>query len=182
MRIAHVLTQFGLVPGSAVDSDAEAGRRIADWLLAFDGSLDLCHDFKLDWPHVQQAVTAAERWPAIAPWVRACNVAAEVDQPAALDAQESYFASRSRPGRHHALVDAHALRERWRAAQRLAPAADPDVPVVRRAQAADACGLSGLAERTFRDAFEAVNTPEKMDWHCRDSYGEAIQAREISDP
>ncbi|MFO1395032.1 MAG: hypothetical protein U1F09_14835 [Steroidobacteraceae bacterium] len=139
----HVLSQFGLVPGSAVGSDADAGRRIADWLLGFDTSLDLYHDFKLDWMHVQQAVTAAGRWTAVEPRVRACNVAADVDQPAALDAQEAYFAARSRPGRHHALVDTHALRVRWRAAERLAAAADPDAPVVRRAQPADARRLAG---------------------------------------
>jgi diamine N-acetyltransferase len=52
---------------------------------------------------------------------------------------------------------------------------------VRRAQRADAGPLAALAEHTFREAFEAVNTPENMARHCRDSYGEATQAREIAD-
>ena len=34
-------------------------------------------------------------------------------------AQEAHFAGSSWPGRHHALVDAYALRERWREYQRL---------------------------------------------------------------
>ncbi|MFO1408327.1 MAG: GNAT family N-acetyltransferase [Steroidobacteraceae bacterium] len=54
--------------------------------------------------------------------------------------------------------------------------------VVRRAQPGDARSLAELAERVFREAFAAVNTPENMARHCRDSYGESIQAREISDP
>ena len=53
---------------------------------------------------------------------------------------------------------------------------------LRRAQAPDAAALAELAERTFRDAFGAVNTPENMDLHCSASFGPAIQAREISDP
>jgi len=53
--------------------------------------------------------------------------------------------------------------------------------LVRRARPTDAGPLADLAERTFREAFEAVNTPENMARHCRDSYGEAIQAREIAD-
>ena len=54
--------------------------------------------------------------------------------------------------------------------------------VVRRAGRPDARQLSSLAEATFRDAFEATNTPENMALHCRTSYGEAIQAAEVADP
>lgn len=52
---------------------------------------------------------------------------------------------------------------------------------VRKALPTDARRLAELAERTFREAFEATNTPENMAQHCRETYGEAIQAREISD-
>lgn len=52
---------------------------------------------------------------------------------------------------------------------------------VRKAQPVDAGPLAALAERTFREAFEAANTPENMAQHCRDCYGAAIQAREIAD-
>ena len=60
--------------------------------------------------------------------------------------------------------------------------ADDRSSVVRRAGRPDAKQLSSLAEATFRDAFEATNTPENMALHCRTSYGEAIQAAEVADP
>ena len=49
----------------------------------------------------------------------------------------------------------------------------------RLADDADALELSVLAERTFRDAFEAVNTAADMQAHCAATYGEAIQRTEI---
>lgn len=54
------------------------------------------------------------------------------------------------------------------------------MPVIREATRADARPLSELAERTFRDTFGAVNTAADMDLHCRSSYGEHVQAAEIS--
>ncbi len=56
------------------------------------------------------------------------------------------------------------------------------MPTIRRAEAGDARRLAELAERTFRDTFEATNDPANMRLHCETSYGEAIQAREIADP
>ncbi len=53
---------------------------------------------------------------------------------------------------------------------------------IRRAAAADAPALAALAERTFRDAFAADNTPADMAAHCARSYAPAIQARELADP
>jgi ribosomal protein S18 acetylase RimI-like enzyme len=41
--------------------------------------------------------------------------------------------------------------------------------------------LAVLAERTFRDAFGARNSPEDMDLHCRRHFSPEIQAREIAD-
>jgi ribosomal protein S18 acetylase RimI-like enzyme len=54
--------------------------------------------------------------------------------------------------------------------------------VVRRAGRPDAKQLSSLAEATFRDTFEAKNTPENMALHCGTSYSEAVQTAEIADP
>lgn len=51
---------------------------------------------------------------------------------------------------------------------------------VRRASRRDAKALAGLAEKTFRDAFAAMNTAGNMDAFCRSAYGEAIQAEEIA--
>jgi len=44
----------------------------------------------------------------------------------------------------------------------------------------DAIALAALAERTFRATFGGFNTPEDTDLHCRRTYGEHLQAREIA--
>lgn len=59
---------------------------------------------------------------------------------------------------------------------------ESNLPVIRKAEAADAPALAQLQERTFRETFEQTNTPEDMALHCAAYYGEAIQRREISDP
>ena len=53
---------------------------------------------------------------------------------------------------------------------------------LRMAGAPDAAALSGLAERTFRDAFAATNTAADMDLHCAGAFSPALQAAEIADP
>ena len=52
---------------------------------------------------------------------------------------------------------------------------------LRRAVAADAPSLAVLAERTFRDAFGARNSPANMDLHCAGVFGAEIQLSEIED-
>jgi ribosomal protein S18 acetylase RimI-like enzyme len=56
------------------------------------------------------------------------------------------------------------------------------LPLIRKADRSDAKRLSEFAEASFRDTFGAANTRHDMDLHCRATYGEAIQAAEISDP
>lgn len=56
------------------------------------------------------------------------------------------------------------------------------MPVIRKAKQSDALSLAGLAERTFRDTFEAANSRENMVLHCESHYSEVIQLREILDP
>jgi diamine N-acetyltransferase len=53
---------------------------------------------------------------------------------------------------------------------------------IRLAEEIDAAPLAQLAERTFRETFGAMNGAGDMDLHCRNSYGEDIQAAEIRDP
>ncbi|HEY8265345.1 MAG TPA: GNAT family N-acetyltransferase [Steroidobacteraceae bacterium] len=53
---------------------------------------------------------------------------------------------------------------------------------LRRAGADDAPSLAVIAERTFRDAFGAHNSPDNMDLQCARHFGPDIQAREIADP
>ena len=55
------------------------------------------------------------------------------------------------------------------------------MPLIRSATHEDSAALAALAEATFRDTFAASNSAENMDAHCRASYGEAQQAREIAD-
>lgn len=56
------------------------------------------------------------------------------------------------------------------------------MPSIRSARERDAGRLAELAERTFRDAFAAMNDPEDMRLHCAAHYGEKIQAAQILDP
>lgn len=56
------------------------------------------------------------------------------------------------------------------------------MPIIRIAIPSDARSLAELAERTFRNTFSDANTNEDMVLHCKTSYGESIQAAEISDP
>jgi len=53
---------------------------------------------------------------------------------------------------------------------------------IREARESDAAALAELAERTFRDAFAAVNAAADMDLHCARHYAPAIQAAEIAGP
>jgi len=53
---------------------------------------------------------------------------------------------------------------------------------IRYATLSDAKHLAALAEDTFRETFASMNTVEDMNLHCRTSYGEELQATEISDP
>ena len=53
---------------------------------------------------------------------------------------------------------------------------------IRIADRQDAKELALLAEKTFKDSFADVNTPENLTLHCRTSYGTTIQAEEISNP
>ena len=62
------------------------------------------------------------------------------------------------------------------------PPADPRMPHIRPAVAADASALAELQEATFRATFGASNSTENMDLHCRLSYGEHIQREELEDP
>jgi diamine N-acetyltransferase len=56
------------------------------------------------------------------------------------------------------------------------------MPIIRQAIHSDAKDLAALAERTFRDTFEAMNSAEDMARHCATNYGEALQLAEIVFP
>lgn len=52
---------------------------------------------------------------------------------------------------------------------------------LRLALPGDAPSLAMLAERTFREAFGARNSPENMDLHCAKAFGPDVQMREIGE-
>jgi hypothetical protein len=111
-----VIPQFGLVPGSAMPDDAAAGTRVADWLASFATPLLVCHDYKLDWRHLEAALRAAGRWDELGNALRAEDIAGVAAPGSAGEAaQDAVFAASRWPTRHHALVDARALRAAWMA-------------------------------------------------------------------
>lgn len=55
------------------------------------------------------------------------------------------------------------------------------MPLIRHAIQRDATLLARLQEKTFRDTFEATNSPADMAEHCAMHYGTALQEREILD-
>ena len=56
------------------------------------------------------------------------------------------------------------------------------VAVLRRATLADAELLAAFGERTFRDAFEAVNNPDDIDTYVSATYSIAKQHADLEDP
>jgi len=108
-----VIAQFGSIPALRVSTDREVGNLVADWFSTLSEDLTLAYDYKTDWRLLESCLLASGHWPALSASVRAMNVADYANSDACLAAQESYFEGLSLPGRHHALVDARALRARW---------------------------------------------------------------------
>ena len=109
-----VIPQFGLVPSAAVRDDAAVGARVANWLRSFEHPVVISYDYKLDWRFFESALSAAGQWHALASTIRAEDVAgvAAPGTPGEA-AQNAVFETSKSPGRHHALVDARALRAAW---------------------------------------------------------------------
>ena len=55
------------------------------------------------------------------------------------------------------------------------------MPSIRNATTADAAALSRLAATTFRETFEAENSPEDMERYLAEAFTPEQQAAEISD-
>lgn len=110
-----VIPQFGAVPARRVRTDLELGRVVAAWLEQFEPTLTLCYDYKLDRHFLLEALSGAEDWRVLEPQVSWVNVADVARSAECLAAQDRYFEGKEFPGRHHPLVDAKAMRERWRA-------------------------------------------------------------------
>ena len=109
-----VIPQFGLVDGAAMVDDAAAGARVAAWFDASDGILLVCHDYALDWDFLEHALRAAGAWERLKPRLVADDIAgiAAPGTPGEA-AMIAAFDAATWPARHHALVDARALRAAW---------------------------------------------------------------------
>lgn len=53
---------------------------------------------------------------------------------------------------------------------------------IREAVTADAVELAQLAEKTFRDAFQAFNAKRDIDAYCAQAFTPEIQSRDLADP
>jgi hypothetical protein len=109
-----VIPQFGAVPATPVWTDLDLGRVVVAWLGHFEPPLTLCYDYELDRHFLREALGGAEDWRILEPHVSWINVAAVATRFECLAAQDRYFEGKGFPGRHHPLVDAKAMRERWR--------------------------------------------------------------------
>jgi hypothetical protein len=109
-----VIPQFSAVSARRVWTDLELGRVVAAWLGQFELPLTLYYDYKLDRHFLREALSGAEDWRILEPQVSWVNVADVATLAECLAAQDRYFEGKEFPGRHHPLVDAKAMRERWR--------------------------------------------------------------------
>ena len=109
-----VIPQFGLVDGAAVADDAAAGARVAAWLHEIGGRLLVSHDYALDWYLLEEMLRSAGQWERLRVRLVADNVAGLVEPGSPGEAaMAAAFAAARWPTRHHALVDARALRAAW---------------------------------------------------------------------
>ena len=113
-----VLSQFGLVPATVVHDDRGAGQAVGAWLHSFGETLSLCYDFPSDWMLLKHVLSEASAWEQLAGSVRPDNISTQAYRQHCIDARDTFLQRHSHPGRHHALIDAMALRERWRAHER----------------------------------------------------------------
>jgi len=109
-----VIAQFGAVPARQVWTDFDLGRVVAAWLGQFEPPLTFYYDYELDRHFLREALGGAEDWRILEPQVSWINVADVATRFECLAAQDHYFEGKGFPGRHHPLVDAKAMRERWR--------------------------------------------------------------------
>lgn len=110
--LEQVLPLFGRVPDSRADDYQDLCSRIEGFLLAIGGPVELLYDYKADRELAQHALKRAPRWAELQNRVDWRNVAIETSSDRAQEVMEAVFhaAECVGLGRHHALVDARALR------------------------------------------------------------------------
>jgi hypothetical protein len=108
----QVLPLFGRIPESRAVDGQDMCRRLERFLLAMGGEVELLYDHKTDRDLVLRALERAQHWRDIERQLSWRNVSIETCSDQATDAMDAVFraAELIGLGRHHALVDARALR------------------------------------------------------------------------
>ena len=106
----QVLPLLGRLGGARVESYHDLCWRLTAYLRALAGSVELCYDYKTDRELVQHALERSPHWSELGVTWR--NVSIETCSDNAQEAMDAMFvaAEHAGLGRHHALVDARALR------------------------------------------------------------------------
>ncbi|MBX3619366.1 MAG: 3'-5' exoribonuclease [Rhizobacter sp.] len=109
--LEQVLPLFGRIPDTRAEDDQDLTSRLEGFLLAL-GDVELLYDYKTDRELIQHALERGRRWRDLKPRVSWRNVSIETCSDVAQDVMEAVFnaAESVGLGRHHALVDARALR------------------------------------------------------------------------
>jgi hypothetical protein len=108
-----VLPQFGLHPAVRVDSSKEAGNVLADFLSAIPGDLVICADYEDDLQFLIEALNESGRDQELRRRLKFEQVQAVVCAPGTeslWDAAFEQLEGESGLSRHHALLDARALK------------------------------------------------------------------------
>ena len=173
-----VIPQFGAVPARQVWTDFDLGRVVATWLGQFEPPLTLYYDYKLDRHFLLEALPGAEDWRVLEPQVSWVNVADVARSAECLAAHDRYFEGKGFPGRHHPLVDAKAMRERWRTHARAASTTKANV-----ARSGGCDTLGNIFAGTFcPKCFEGSGTVSEMEMQEFSGSGHFAQFRSLSCP
>ena len=107
-----VLPHFGRLPDARVANYQALSDQVAAFLLGINEPVELLYDCVFDRELVQHSLVRSPHWRDLESRIAWRNLAVETGSDAAKDAMEAVFnaAESIGLGRHHALVDARALR------------------------------------------------------------------------
>lgn len=111
---AHVLSQFGCIDGAQVTGTAHLGERLGEFLATTgESSIELCYDYRLDERYFFQVLQRSRHWGGTAHRIKPFNIGAQAYTLAGRVAQMRTFSAGAPLRRHHALLDARALKAAW---------------------------------------------------------------------
>lgn len=112
--LTNVLAQFGNHPAARVGSSREAGDVLADFLATFPGDLVICADYSDDLSFLMELLDEAGRMGELRQRLRFEQIEGIVCAPGTESLWDEAFERLEREAgllRHHALLDARALRD-----------------------------------------------------------------------